>query len=156
MMERRGLVVAALLTALAGLGLSGCGGVKDALGVNKYPPDEFTVVAKTPVIIPPDFNLRPPGASNPLPHEVESSQLALQALFPDTDILLAQRSPAEDMLLRAAGADRVDSDVRSDLLIGTGVVGKGAFTETILFSDDIDGDSGVTIRRGSASRVGKE
>lgn len=156
MMERRGLVAGAMLLALAGLGLSGCAGVKDALGANKYPPDEFTVVAKTPLIIPPDFNLRPPGASNPSPHEVESSQMALQALFPDADILLAQRSPAEDMLLRAAGADRVDSDVRSDLLTGTGVVGKGAFTEKVLFTDDIDDDSGVTIIKAPANSVGEE
>lgn len=147
MMERRGLIAGVLLIALGGLGLSGCGGVKDALGANKYPPDEFTVVAKTPLIIPPDFNLRPPGASNPSPHEVESSQLALQALFPDTDVQLAQRSPGEDMLLRAAGADRVDSDVRSDLLTGAGVIGKGAFTEKLLFTDDIEGDSGVTIEQ---------
>lgn len=147
MTRRKSLTLGAALIISAGLSVSGCSSVKDALGTTKYPPDEFTVVAKTPLIIPPDYNLRPPGSSNPSPHEVDSSQMALQALFPEATPVLANASPGENMLLRAAGADTVDTDTRSDLVVGTTVVGKGAFTEDILFSDEFDGAEGVSIER---------
>src|SRR5690606_39495270 len=48
-----------LLSAFA---LTGCEGTKQALGIgNKSGPDEFTVITKAPLIIPPDFSLRPPA-----------------------------------------------------------------------------------------------
>jgi hypothetical protein len=47
--------------------LSGCGEVRDALGYDKKPPDEFAVVARAPLSVPPNFQLRPPepGAQRP-------------------------------------------------------------------------------------------
>jgi len=147
MTRRNSLTLGAALIISAVMSVSGCSSVKDALGTTKYPPDEFTVVAKTPLIIPPDYNLRPPGASNPSPHEVDSSQAALEALFPGATSVLAAASPGENTLLRASGADRVDTDTRSDLVLGTTVIGKGAFTEDILFSDKFEGSDGVSIER---------
>jgi len=43
--------------------LAGCGQgtVQDALGMGKRSPDEFAVVSRAPLILPPDFDLRPPG-----------------------------------------------------------------------------------------------
>jgi hypothetical protein len=35
--------------------------VQDALGMGKRSPDEFAVVSRAPLILPPDFDLRPPG-----------------------------------------------------------------------------------------------
>jgi Protein of unknown function (DUF3035) len=46
------------LTVLAGLALSGCESTKSALGLNKVTPDEFRVVTKAPLIVPPDYALR--------------------------------------------------------------------------------------------------
>jgi Protein of unknown function (DUF3035) len=50
------------------------GTVQDALGVGKRSPDEFAVVSRAPLILPPDYGLRPPapGESRPgvdTPHE---------------------------------------------------------------------------------------
>ena len=49
--------------------LAGCGRgtVQDALGVGKRSPDEFAVVSRAPLILPPDYGLRPPapGESRP-------------------------------------------------------------------------------------------
>lgn len=52
---------------LVGPGLSGCGEVRNALGYDKQPPDEFAVVARAPLSVPPNFALRPPepGAQRP-------------------------------------------------------------------------------------------
>ena len=57
-----------LLGSLA-LMLGGCGGtVADALGMGKRSPDEFAVVRRQPLIVPPDYALRPPqpGAERPV------------------------------------------------------------------------------------------
>ena len=51
------------------LALTGCGRgtVQEALGMGKRSPDEFAVVSRAPLILPPDYGLRPPepGQSRP-------------------------------------------------------------------------------------------
>jgi Protein of unknown function (DUF3035) len=44
--------------------LAGCaqGTVQDVLGMGKRSPDEFAVVSRAPLILPPDYGLRPPGS----------------------------------------------------------------------------------------------
>ena len=44
-----------------GLTLAACEGLKDTLGWNKQSPDEFVVVTRAPLTLPPDFTLRPPA-----------------------------------------------------------------------------------------------
>jgi hypothetical protein len=48
--------------ALGGMAfvLVGCDSIREAAGVTKEPPDEFAVVTKAPLVMPPDYNLRPP------------------------------------------------------------------------------------------------
>jgi hypothetical protein len=55
--------------ALSALALSACGGggFQQALGMGKQAPDEFSVVSRAPLIIPPDFDLRPPEPGAPRP-----------------------------------------------------------------------------------------
>ena len=47
----------ALLAAV--FALAGCSGFDDALGLSKTSPDEFEVVVRPPLTMPPDFNLDP-------------------------------------------------------------------------------------------------
>ena len=54
-----GRVLPALLL-LAAAGLSGCG-LGRALGSAKASPDEFNIVTKAPLVIPPDYSLKPPA-----------------------------------------------------------------------------------------------
>jgi hypothetical protein len=44
------------------LGASACGDStpRQVFGLDKNPPDAFTVVARAPLTLPPDFGLRPP------------------------------------------------------------------------------------------------
>ena len=51
--------IAALALVLV---LSSCEGLKKQIGLAKSAPDEFTVVTKAPLILPPDFTLRPTPA----------------------------------------------------------------------------------------------
>jgi hypothetical protein len=41
--------------------LAACDSVNSALGLNKSSPDETQVTVFSPLVVPPDFNLRPPG-----------------------------------------------------------------------------------------------
>lgn len=67
------------------LALAACSGsLADQLGMGKRAPDEFAVVARQPLIIPPDFDLRPPqpGAERPVvarPSDRAYSSLTQQA-----------------------------------------------------------------------------
>ena len=121
--------------------LSGCSAISDTLGTNKYPPDEFAVVAKTPLIMPPDYNLHPPGITNPQPREVDTSALAMRALFPEPAENIGTDSPAEFQLMQSSGGIQAEPDARSNLTPRDDVVGKGTATEDILFGDPVGGST---------------
>jgi hypothetical protein len=147
MVARNTVGLSLAVAMLAASGLSGCGGVKDALGVNKYPPDEFAVVSKRALVIPPDYNLRPPGPNHPQPKEADPSEMAMLAMFPEAKRQTPQVSPAESQLLNKSGGLTADPNVRSDLSPQGTVVNKGGFTENLLFDDSVEGSAATTIRR---------
>jgi hypothetical protein len=64
------------------LQLGGCakGTVQDALGMSKRSPDEFAVVRRAPLIIPPDYDLRPPDPGAPRPNIGTTSDQARVAM----------------------------------------------------------------------------
>jgi Protein of unknown function (DUF3035) len=64
----RRCAVAACALALA-LALGGCEAARETFGFNKQAPDEFSVVTRAPLVIPPDFGLRPPQPGAPRPQE---------------------------------------------------------------------------------------
>lgn len=77
-MKARALLLA---TALP-VALCACEGVKEELGLTKRPPDEFAVVAsKAPLVVPPDFTLRPPRPGAPRPQEQQPAESARSALI---------------------------------------------------------------------------
>ncbi len=57
---RREVMLRFSLIAAVIMALSACSGVKKQLGLTKQSPDEFKVVARAPLSLPPDFSLRPP------------------------------------------------------------------------------------------------
>jgi Protein of unknown function (DUF3035) len=62
--------------------LAGCaqGAVQDVLGMGKRSPDEFAVVSRAPLILPPDYGLRPPGSGPSRPGVDTPSERALANL----------------------------------------------------------------------------
>lgn len=85
----------------ASLALSSCGSVTNSLGGGKTAPDEFRVVKKAPLILPPDYNLRPPKPGDPRPQELSARQLAQRAVLGSTQI--SDLSPGEQSLVARAG-----------------------------------------------------
>src|SRR5207302_10374167 len=104
---------AALLMAAA-LGLSACdnGGLRRSLGLDSRGPDEFRVVSRAPLDVPPDFGLRPPQPGASRPNEPPVRETARQTVFganAPAAKMVAGRTVGESALLRQAGA--VDLDV---------------------------------------------
>lgn len=102
------LFVATALVAAAGL--AGCQSTQKALGMSKVTPDEFRVVAKAPLVVPPDYALRPPAPGEPRPQELQPESAARNALLGQREA--EQRSDGEKILVAKAGADRADPLVR--------------------------------------------
>ena len=70
------LVLALLGLGLLGPGLAGCQNTKEMLGLTKRSPDEFQVVSRAPLSMPPDYSLRPPTPGAPRPQEGTVQQQA--------------------------------------------------------------------------------
>jgi hypothetical protein len=73
---RRSLLTLPLAFALAMPALAGCSSTKEMLGLTKRSPDEFQVVSRAPLSMPPDFSLRPPTPGAPRPQEGTTTQQA--------------------------------------------------------------------------------
>ncbi len=92
--------------ALASVAMSGCTSTRNALGLNKVVPDEFRVVTKAPLVVPPDYALRPPAPGEPRPQELQPESAARQALLGERDAV--NRDEGEKLLVAKAGGDKAD------------------------------------------------
>ena len=61
--------------------LGACGQLRDALGQGKDPPDEFQVVARAPLALPPNYDLRPPRPGAPRPQEQSATDAAAERIL---------------------------------------------------------------------------
>ncbi|HXV74522.1 MAG TPA: DUF3035 domain-containing protein, partial [Sphingomonadales bacterium] len=55
--------------SLSLLALPACGALRKVAGTAKNPPDEFAVVSRPPLVLPPDFTERPPAPDERNPRE---------------------------------------------------------------------------------------
>ncbi|MBC6981018.1 DUF3035 domain-containing protein [Caulobacter sp. 17J80-11] len=99
------VITVAILTAAA-LGATACQSTRQALGMTKVTPDEFRVVSKAPLVVPPDFALRPPTPGEPRPEELQPESSARQVLLGQRQNQM--RSEGEKLLAAKAGADKAD------------------------------------------------
>ena len=105
------------------LALAGCGdNVRRSLGLTQQSPDEFRVVSRAPLVVPPSFNLRPPAPGAQRPQEAMPRDQARQAVFRASgseQTAAAAVAPADDSLsagerslLSQAGAGASDPNIR--------------------------------------------
>lgn len=112
--------LAALGAALSSLAACGGGSIQETLGIAKRAPDEFAVVKQAPLIMPPNFALRPPEPGAPRPQELmprEQAQATLTGQRPATVAAqtrtgTGQRSAGEQALLGQARALNADPSIR--------------------------------------------
>ncbi|WAC48525.1 DUF3035 domain-containing protein [Asticcacaulis sp. SL142] len=121
------------LTVLAGLALTGCESTKSALGLNKVTPDEFRVVTKAPLIVPPDYALRPPAPGEPRPQELQPESAAREALLGQRQGFT--RSEGEKIFASKTGADRADPLARYvvDDEFGDLTYKEKSFSDSVMF-----------------------
>jgi len=141
MAGRNSLMRTARIAAILGLGLAliGCESIRQATGAAKAPPDEFTVLTKAPLIIPPDYNLRPPQPGVASRNEIDPDDQARAALFPQNAgtaaaALGANYSDGEKLLLTKTNALSVDPNIRRSVTSDIGQEDQGAaFAQKVLY-----------------------
>jgi Protein of unknown function (DUF3035) len=123
-----------LLIAGIGLGLSGCESAKQALGLGKFPPNEFEVVTHPPLAMPPNDDLVPPEPGAPRPQEETATQLAEAAVVGSIGVDPASgagsATPGEQAFLQTAGASNADPKIRQ-------IVNKEAEAESQAIKDSL-------------------
>lgn len=97
------------------LALGACSSAKETLGLTKKSPDEFKVLKRAPLALPPDYALRPPRPGAARPQEQNTSQLAAQTIFGFTVPDAPSGSNSGETLLQKAGAGQANPNIRNEL-----------------------------------------
>jgi hypothetical protein len=132
----------------AGLSLMSCDTIRDAAGITKNPPDEFAVATKAPLIIPPDYNLKPPKPGAAPLNQVSPTQSAQAALYGDDTAAVAASidgnySQAEKLFLAQTGAATADDSIRRTIAADNAKAeDTGTLTDSLLFGDSSAAASG--------------
>ena len=103
------------LALCAALVTAGCADVRDTLGLHKQSPDEFHVVKRAPLELPPpDFTTLPvPRPGMQRPQEKSAKDRAQTAVFGEALPAAEKLSGGEQALLEEAGANVITPHIRS-------------------------------------------
>jgi hypothetical protein len=155
-----------VLLGLTAAGIAGCDTIRDAAGQTKDSPDEFAVVTKAPLVIPPDFSLRPPAAGAGPTNQIAPTQAAQAALFTADPATVAASLPAtmstgERYLLVKAGVQNADPAIRQEIASDAGATraADDSFTNNLLFGSSTPSagtavDADAEARRIDAQKAG--
>lgn len=102
---------------VAGLALGGCQNSREIFGLDKKAPDEFAVLTRAPLSMPPDYGLRPPtpGVKRPQERAIRDEARRILLSSAPADIEPAAggpRSTGETALLERAGTADADPTIR--------------------------------------------
>ncbi|MEQ9506809.1 MAG: DUF3035 domain-containing protein [Hyphomonas sp.] len=156
-----------VLILAAGAALAATAACSSSGNSNGGTPNEFRVVTKAPLSLPPEYSLRPPPAGTSIPAEVEAATSGVTTAFGTTHGQNA--SAAERALVAAAGANAANMAVRAQVdYEETKAIRKSAsISDRILFwrkdkpediesaaTDNATGDQPVVIEStGSGPRI---
>ena len=139
------LILNGAAIAALGLAVTGCQNIREAAGLTKEAPDEFAVVNKAPLIIPPDFNLKPPKPGAAPLNQTSPTMSAEAALYSDDPATIAKTMPGnysdgEKMLLAQAGAANADNGIRQQIAADNSKLQSAdeSFTDSLLFGGATD------------------
>lgn len=103
------------LSAVVGLGffVTGCASATKALGLKQTAPNEFNILTKAPLVVPPEYNLRPPRIGESSSENNYTQKAAREALIGNIDD--AEPSKGEQYLLVKAGALKANPEIRVEI-----------------------------------------
>lgn len=159
--EVRGLVLA--LAAVSLLATGGCSKLRESVGLTKNPPDEFRVVARQPLEMPPEYELRPPEPGAARPQTGTTRDRARQTVFgreTEKTRKLAYENGAglslgERALLTRAGADKAPEDIREVVARETDRLhaGSNSLVNRLVFWQEPQDPTQVVNASGEAKRL---
>lgn len=124
--------------ALAALALAGCSDVRRSIGLERQSPDEFSVVSRAPLTLPPSMQDLPrprPGAARP--QDSTPTRVAAGAVFGGTSRgAAASASAGEKSLIAQAGSrDGIDPNIRAKVDQETTqlIIADKSWIDTLLF-----------------------
>ena len=134
----------ALAAAIVGvLIVTGCDGAREAIGIGKQSPDEFAVVTRAPLSMPPDYGLRPPrpGVDRPQEEKVMDSarDLIVKSANPNASTRrVSTASLGETALLSKAGATNPDPSIRREINRESSILATedDSFIDSLIFWQD--------------------
>lgn len=97
--------------------LTACSSVKKTVGLERRAPDEFSVLKRAPLSVPPEFSLRAPEPGANRPQENSVTQDAATAVLDSPTTALQDLSTGEKALLDMAKTSDADSNIRQRLAI---------------------------------------
>ncbi len=159
---------ACMVVLAATVAVSGCSSIRAAAGLEKDTPDEFAVVTKAPLVIPPDFNLRPPKPGAVPTNTTSPTGAAQAALYANDDGTGAAPAPqsggnyseAEKNVLAQANATNADPSIRQDIASDEKSMqaSDDSFTNKVLFGAEtktsdkpVDADAAAAKGTGGAT-----
>ena len=124
----RNIIIVSALGALT----SGCSSTSKVLGLTKQSPNEFNILTKAPLVVPPEYNLRPPAAGASSAENNYTQEAARKALIGDIDS--AEPTRGEIVLMTKAGVGRANQEIRVEIDGQNSVERKtSSFTDRVLF-----------------------
>lgn len=162
-MNRMMKALPVMALACAALALAGCDSIRSAAGMSKAAPDEFAVVTKAPLIMPPDYNLRPPRPGSAPLNQTVPTQAAQASLFSNDPAAVAstitgQYSQGEKLLLAHAGAAATNPTIRQQIAADNANLEASdpSFTDRLLFNTPTDQNGHPVNADAEAERLGKK
>jgi hypothetical protein len=139
-----------VLMTLVGIGLAACSQeAKENLGLAKVAPDEFSVITRAPLSVPPDYTLRPPRPGTSRPMEISTRDDARQTIFGVEDVdkntgVASEQNNQADGFLGKVGVSDSDPNIR-DVVDSEDPTDTRTTAERLLFLSGDKKDKGTPI-----------
>lgn len=135
-----------VMLSAAALSLAACGNsIKEEVGLRRTAPDEFAVVTRAPLSVPPDYTLRPPRPGEGRGQETPVREVARQTVFGSSDMNPDAEKASSGFMGKFGAADPSIRNTVDDEN-GEGVEEKGKpVAKRLLFWKKDGSDKGVTL-----------
>lgn len=140
--------------------VGGCSKAKEQLGLTRTAPDEFAVVKRAPLSMPPDYTLRPPRPGAARPQEGQIDAEARAVVFGSEQASRSKPTSTESYLLQQTGGELADPSIRDQVDYETNILEpeEEPVAERLLgwtFGDDDQPAARVVDAKAEAQRLQK-